>query len=837
MRALFLALLLAVGLAAQPTPQRGAAELTETLDKLQHLGSVLMLAAHPDDENTAVISYFARGRHMRTAYLSANRGEGGQNLIGSEQGPLMGMIRTQELLEARRVDGGEQFFTRVIDFGYSKTPEEALKLWGRDVLLGDMVRVIRQFRPDVIIARFPPPPGSGGHGQHTAVGHTGPAAFQAAGDPAYRPELGEPWQAKRYVWNIFQFGRRGPRSTRDEPVKAHQVRIEIGDYDPVLGKSYAEIAGESRSMHRSQAMGTSQSKGRVTADFEHVVGDEATKDLFDGVDTSWGRIEGGQAVGEHLARARDDYDPRKPSAILPHLLAAWKELDKLNGHWPTIKKRELARAIELASGLWLDATAPDWSYAPGETIDVQWTALSRSDAKVEWVLGSLLGVDTRDGPTPSAVLPYNRPVRETTKLTVPDDAPFSQPPWMREPSDGFVYTLDDQRLIGKPEAPPVLTAVFRMRFTDGVEIPIEKPVVHRWVDRSFGERERALQIVPPVAVDLTRENLIFPAEAPRKVAVRLTANVANADGFLSLDLPEGWQASPERVKAPLSQSGQELTVEFTVTPPKETSGGTLRAVYTLDGFKYSTGMLQIEYDHIPIQMVYPPAEMRIERTDVRILSKNIGYAMGAGDKVPEALRELGATVTLLEAEDLAAGDLTQYGAIVAGVRAMNTRPDLIAAKDRLLAYVEQGGTLIEQYNTFGRGGAPPSLAPYPVEAEPMSRARTDRVTDETAPVTLPNPDHALLQAPNQITQADFDGWVQERGLYFKGKWDDRIESLFETNDEGQAPARGGMLYARYGKGVYIFSAYSWFRQLPAGVPGAYRIFANMVSASKLTDRR
>jgi len=835
MRPLLLLALFVGNLAAQPTPQRGSAELTETLDKLQYLGSVLMMAAHPDDENTAVISYLARGRHMRTAYLSANRGEGGQNLIGTEQGPLMGMIRTQELLAARRVDGGEQFFTRVIDFGYSKTPEEALKLWGRDVLLGDMVRVIRQFQPDVIIARFAPPPGSGGHGQHTAVGHTGPAAFEAAGDPNFRPELGEPWQAKRYLWNIFQFGRGGPRALRDEPLKEHQIRIEIGDYDPVLGKSYAEIAGESRSMHRSQAMGSSQSKGRVTADFQHVAGDEATQDLFDGVDTSWGRISGGETVGEHLAAARKDYDPRKPSKILPHLLAAWTALGKLDGHWPTVKRHELARAIELASGLWLDATASDWAFAPGETINVRWTALNRSDAKVEWAQGSLLGVGAVDGPALNKPLEYNRSVEETAAVQVPADAAYSQPPWMREKSNGFVYKLDDPALIGKPEAPPVLTAVFQMHFAGGIEIPISKPVLYRWVDRSFGERQRALQIVPPVAVSLTRDNLIFPTGESRPVAVQLEANMANANGSVSLKLPKGWRATPSSIPASLAKRGQKSVVEFTVTPPATTSGGTLRAVYRFSDQEISTGMLAIEYDHIPIQMVYPPAEMRIERTDVKMLSKSIGYVMGAGDKIPEALRELGAEVALLDSTDLSAGDLSRYDAIVAGVRALNTRPDLIAAKDRLLEYVEQGGTLIEQYNTFGRRGPPPSLSPYPVKHERMSRARTDRVTDEGARVTLPLPDHALLQAPNRITEKDFDGWVQERGLYFMGEWDERFDSLFESNDEGQEPTKGGMLYVRHGKGVYIFSGYSWFRQLPAGVPGAYRIFANMVSASKLTE--
>ena len=814
-------------LAAQPTPLIGAAELQETLDRLNTLGSALMLAAHPDDENTAVISYLARGRHLRTGYLSATRGEGGQNLIGAEQGALMGLIRTQELLAARRIDGGEQFFTRSIDFGYSKFPEEALEQWGRQQLLADMVRVIRQFRPDVIIARFPPPPGDGGHGQHTAVGHLGPVAYEAAADPRQFPELGPSWRAKRYVWNVFQFGR--PRDQDLQP-NANRVSAELGDYDPVLGKSYAEIAGESRSMHRSQAMGTSERKGALPALFDHVAGDRAEADLLDGVDLSWGRIEGGERVGAHLAKARDEYDPRKPVEILPHLLAAWSELEGLRGHWPETKRPELLRAIELAAGLWIDATADRWDAVPGGTLDVHVTVLSRSKAQVE-VRGVSLP-PAAETPVEPGKLRETQPLEIRREVAVPEDADYTQPPWLALEPTGTTYRYADASRIGRADKPPALEATVVVR-VEGRELRFTKPVVYRWVDPARGERARSLEIVPPVAVAFTRETRIFADSEPSAAPVVLTSNVASAKGTLRIQAPAGWTVEPSSLPVELTGKGREATIEVRVTPPADASSGELRAELELDGGrKVSTGMRAIAYEHIPIQMIYPEAKLRVERINVRLLSTKIGYVMGAGDSVPEALRELGASVTLLGPAELAAGDLTQYDAIVAGVRALNTRDDLLAAEQRIHAYIEQGGVFVVQYNTFERRGPTPTLGPFPLEPATMTRDRIDRIVDEAAPVRFLDPEHPLLTTPNRISQADFDGWVQERGLYFMGKWDERYQPALESADEGQPPQAGSLLMARHGKGVYVFTGLSFFRQLPAGVPGAYRLFANIVSAGK-----
>ena len=829
-RALLLCALISLPLRAQappPTPLTGAAELAQTLDQLNTLGSLLMLGAHPDDENTAVIAYFARGRHMRTAYLSATRGEGGQNLIGAEQAELMGLIRTQELLAARRIDGGEQFFTRAIDFGFSKSPEEALEKWGREQVLNDMVRVIRRFRPDVIVSRFSPL-ASSGHGHHTAAGRLSSVAFEAAGDPSRFPDQIQqglkPWKAKRLYWNTPTFSR---RMIEAEAARKDRLRINVGQYDPVLGKSYTEIAGESRSLHRSQAMGASQRKGNAPAFFAHIAGEAAEKDLFEGIDTSWGRVPGAAAVSRLLMKAREAHRPDHPEAILPLLIDAYSALKDLDGYWPEVKRPQLLKAIELAAGLWIDAAADRWDATPGNDVNLSLSVVNRSQHPFTWTRTDVTGATAGSNQEP-VELAYNEAAGKQMSLRIPEFALYSEPEWLRRPSNGALYSIHDPRVIGMPQAPAVLEATFYLRTSEGVELPFRRPVIYRWVDRARGERSRDLQIVPSVAVSFARANMIFPSSAEREVSVRLQSNVPDASGSATLQAPQGWRVSPASAPFAIKRSGQQITLRFELTPPENPSGGEVVAKVDLRGKSISNGMQEISYPHIPIQMSYPKARMRVERADVRLLSKRIGYIMGAGDKVPAALEQLGATVSLLSEGELVSADLSQFDAVVTGVRAVNTRPDLQAARQRLLEYVEAGGTLVVQYNTLSRRSRTQAvLGPYPLT---LSR---ERVSVEEAPVTFPSPDHPLLQTPNRITERDFEGWVQERGLYFMSEWDERYQPVLQCNDPGEPPRLGGMLYARYGKGVYIFTGYSWFRQLPAGVPGAYRIFANLVSAAKV----
>ena len=821
------ALLLAGLLKAQAAPLRGSAELHELLDRLNTVGTVLMLGAHPDDENTAVMAYFARGRHFRTVYFSATRGEGGQNLIGTEQGHLMGVIRTHELLEARRIDGGEQSFATVVDFGYSKTPEETLGVWGEETLLRDLVRCIRAYRPDVILARFPPRPGSGGHGQHTAVGWLGPAAFEAAADPRRFAGLGlPPWQARRYYYNVPTFNRRMEQQASQQ---SGRIRVELGGYDPVLGRSYAEIAGESRSMHRSQAMGTSQRKGSVPAFFEYVAGERASGDLFDGIDTGWGRVAGAAKAAERLALARARYRPDQPEETLAHLLEAYRHLSPLKGPDVDYKRAELVRAIELAAGIWVDASADRWAAPPGGRLEVTAKVLWRAGTAWKWTATTLDGVAAASLGGAGDLQP-NQVAERSASLQIPSDACYSQPHWLPARPAGAAHCA---RNGGPPGPAPVLRAAFRFEMPGGIPVEIEKPVVYRWVDPSLGERMRPLAVVPPVTVAFARENRIFTDSKPAKVALRLASNQGPAHATVGLQAPEGWAVAPAQREVRFERRGQELTAEFELTPPGRPSGGELTAAVTVGGRKIRTGMRTIEYPHIPATTVFPRAAMRVERLDVELLAREIGYVMGAGDKIPEALRQLGANVTLLTAEDLAAGDLGRFDAVVTGVRAANTRPDLLAARERVLEYVENGGTLVVQYNTvsFRRSGPAgmlaAALAPFPMTASRL------RVTDERAPVGYPaGVDHPLLRVPNRITPDDFEGWVQERGLYFMSDWDERYDAVLECSDKGEAPLAGGLLHARYGKGAYVFTGYSWFRQLPAGVPGAFRLFANLISAGK-----
>jgi LmbE family N-acetylglucosaminyl deacetylase len=827
-------------MAAQRTPVIGASELIQTLEKLNVLGSLLMIGAHPDDENTAVIAYFARGRHIRTAYLSATRGEGGQNLIGPEQYEALGLIRTQELLAARRIDGGEQFFTRAFDFGFSKSPEEALEKWGRDRLLSDFVRVIRRFRPDVIVARFPPS-GSGGHGQHTATGHLAPAAFEAAGDPSRFPdqirEGLRPWRAKRLVWNTFAFNRRQEQA---EAQAKDRIVIDAGVFNPVLGKSYAEIAGESRTEHASQGMGAPERKGPSRQYFAHVAGepvaDPARGDLFEGIDTTWERVQGGGETGRLLREALQSFRPQQPEAILPLLLDAYAGMERLHDPWVDVKRAELLRAIRLAAGLSLEAEADRWNAAPGSPVGLAVTAINRSHFPLIWDRVAVSGVHAETLPAYGRPLEYNRPETIRCKTAIPAGAPYSQPYWMRGLRTGDYYPVEDPELIGAPENPPALEATFFLRTSRGLELPFRAPVEYRWVERVGGEQARALEIVPPVSVAFSAPALIFPGFQPRRVVLRVASNAEGGKGRVSLDLPAGWKAVPSSAAFELAGPDQQAEAAFEVTPPgpggSGASGGFAAARAAIGGVTVALGLVSLHYPHIPRQAFFPPARVRMEAFDARLTAKNIGYIMGAGDEIPGALEQLGASVKLLASEDLRHGDLSGFDAIVCGIRALNVRDDVLAARQRLLDYVRAGGTLVVQYNTAGepaRAGSVPraaQLAPYPLTPS------SNRVTVETAPVTFPNPGLPVLHRPNEITARDFEGWVQERGLYFMSQWDERYQPVFACSDPGETPQLGGTLYARYGKGVYIFTGYSWFRQLPAGVPGAYRIFANLVSAGK-----
>jgi LmbE family N-acetylglucosaminyl deacetylase len=811
----------------------GAEEIKLALDRLQTVGSLLMIGAHPDDENTAVIAYFARGRNIDTAYLSLTRGEGGQNLIGPEQGDKLGVIRTEELLAARRIDGGRQFFTRAIDFGFTKSAQETMEKWGRDRILSDVVWVIRKFRPDVIVLRFSGTPRDG-HGQHQASAILGKEAFAAAADPKRFPEqlkYVQRWQARRVLWNVFSFTRQQERELKQQNVK---IQVDTGAYDPMLGYSFGEIAGMSRSMHRSQGMGAPQRKGSMPQYFQVVAGEPASHDPFDGIDTTWNRIPGGERVGRLLAKAASEFQPDHPDQLIPTLIEARPLIAAMREPEAQEKLQELDNTIALCAGLWLEASADDADGVPGGSMKIAITALNRSGApvslqRVTWAGAAIDKPADITGPIP---LPNNEPVMKEALWKIAAQESYTQPYWLRLPKQGDAYAVPDQRLIGMPEKPPVLVAKFAVA-VDNCPILIERPVIHRYVDRVRGELTRPVEIVPPVAVNMPENAVVFPSGASRRIEAPVKANTPDQSGVVRLEAPPGWTVTPPEREFHLTGAGEQQVLSFDVTPPSQPEIALLNAQARDGGRDIDIGMDVIDYPHIPMQTLFPRASSRLTRADIRTLAHTIGYIMGAGDEMPQSLAQIGVQVSLLSADDLARGDLSRFDAIVTGVRAWNVRADLRANRQRLFDYVYRGGTLVVQYNVLQGGpvrgdeSGLDGIGPYPIH---ISR---ERVTVEEAPVTFPHPANPVLHAPNEITPSDFDGWVQERGLYFAKTWDSHYESLIESHDPGEAPLAGGALFTRYGKGAYIFTAYSWFRQLPAGVPGAYRVFANFLSAGKV----
>ncbi|HEY1338837.1 MAG TPA: PIG-L family deacetylase [Bryobacteraceae bacterium] len=810
-----------------------------------------MIAAHPDDERTAVLAYFARGRYMRTAYLSLTRGEGGQNLIGSEQGAQLGIIRTQELLAARRIDGAEQFFTRAIDFGFTKTAAETLEKWGHERILSDVVWVIRRYRPDVIVLVFSGTPRDG-HGQHQVSAILGKEAFTAAADPARFPEqlqYVKPWRTRRIVQAAGNFfgpppvgrggqgqlptngggaGRGGrtpepPGQMPTVPTLPPSGEADTGVFNPILGYSYEELAVLSRSMHHSQGTGAMRRPGGNMTPFLLVGGDAAKTDLFDGIDTSWNRLPGGAAVGQIFAEAVRNYDPVHPEKLVPLLLKARPVISAIDDPLAKTKLAELDEAIASCAGLWIEAQPKSAEVTPGEKLSVTTTVMNRSNVPIAFEGASFEGMWHEDAQAKTARLEYNQGTAFEFTRETPANQPYSQPYWLVKPPSGDVYTVADQRLIGLADTPPALT--IRLKFSvDGAPFEVVRPVEFRYAERSEGERMRPLVVVPTVSVNLPEPVTVFPAAKARKVHVAVRANVANAAGEVKLQAPAGWKVEPAAQPYSVTTAGEQQELTFDVTPPAADSTAPMRAVAIAGGREIAAGMQVISYPHFPAQTLFPPSDIKAVRTNIAVTAHRIGYIMGAGDEMPDALRQLGLDLTLLSKTDLDQGDLSRFDAIVAGVRAYNVRDDLRANQSRLLDYVKNGGTYVVQYQT---GENVLSLGPYPITVPPGTRYR---VTVEEAPVKFPHVDSPLLQYPNHINPKDFEGWIQERGLYFATQWDPKYQSVLSSHDPGEEGMEGGELWTRYGKGVYIFTAYAWFRQLPGGVPGAFRLFANLLSA-------
>ncbi|MEX2336103.1 MAG: PIG-L family deacetylase [Fulvivirga sp.] len=807
---------------AQKPEKPNGAEILLKLKKLNFLGNVLYLAAHPDDENTRLIAYLSNENLANTAYLSLTRGDGGQNLIGPEISEALGVIRTQELLAARRIDGGKQYFSRANDFGYSKSAKETQEIWNRDQVLSDVVWIYRTFRPDVIITRFPPD-ARGGHGHHTASAILAEEAFMLSADKgAFEDQLKhtQVWQPKRLYTNTGRWW--NPNMTGDEE---GVISIDVGGYNPLLGKSYTEIAALSRSQHKSQGFGATGSRGEELEFLEYRIGTPAEETIFEGIDTSWKRVSGGEKIGKLIEKAIDAYNSAQPSSIMPYLLEVRLEIKKLDDdYWRTFKLQEVDKLIKAVLGLYLEVVASDYSVTPGDKIALSVEVINRSDfpVRLEQVKYNALA-DTTTG----LDLQNNKKITFETRLEIPADKRYSRPYWLRQPGALGMYKVDDRQLVGKPENGAAIPVHFMMSI-GGQQIQYQIPVVYKWNDPVDGEQYRPFEITPPVFANISESVYIFPEHQEKSIDITLKAGKSAIKGKLSLQIPSGWSISPRHHNFSLSRKGEEVQYKFKLQPPEGQSTGTIKAVAEINGKTYSHSLNNIDYNHIPTQVLIPEAEARVVKIDIKKRGEVVGYIHGAGDAIPAALREIGYHVREMTAGQVTPDNLEQLDAVILGVRALNTNDRISYYMNDLLKYVENGGTLIVQYNTNSRLKTN-SFAPYPIK---ISR---DRITDESARVKILKPDHPAMTTPNKITGEDFEGWVQERGLYFPDEWDDHYTALLSSHDNGESPKKGGLLVAKYGKGYYVYTGYSWFRELPAGVPGAYRIFVNLVSLGNEED--
>lgn len=827
MRILFLAAIIALSttaVLAQQPQKPTASEIYHKLEKLNFLGSALYVAAHPDDENTRLISYLANDMHARTAYLSLTRGDGGQNLIGPEIRELLGVIRTQELLAARASDGGEQLFTRANDFGYSKHPDETLAIWNKNAVLSDVVRAIRTFKPDVIINRFNHRNPGSTHGHHTASAMLSFEAFDLAGDATKFPETGithGSWQPKRLLFNTSWWFY-GSKEKFEKADKSNLVSVETGNYYPALGLSNGEIASLSRSMHKSQGFGSTGTRGKQTEYLEFLKGEfpQDTTNIFDGINTSWSRIEGGVAIGEVLNPLLDSFNFQDPSTIVPQLVEAYRLLkDTKQGHWRTIKLKELEELIIACSGVFLEAIANKESINPMGVYTLKVEAINRGTNKI-----TLSKITTASGLILSSkeiALPSNERENLELEVTSQNKVP-STAYWLKSKGSLGMYSAPKD-LIGLPQTPAAEQILFTLEI-DNTTLQIVKDVVYKFNDPVDGEVYRPFNVLPKVSASIAEKVLVFANENSQKVAVHLRAGKDNIEGTLQLNAPKGWVVSSPQLFT-LERQGETSTLWFTVTPPKNQSQGYLRPLIQIGDTYYDNELINIDYDHIPYQSVLLPSKAKVVRINIEKKGQHIGYIQGAGDNVGQSLEQIGYSVTNLDVTEISAQNLKKYDAVVVGIRAYNTIAALAFAQKELNKYVKAGGTMVVQYNTSHRL-VTKQVAPY---ALTLSR---DRVTDEFAPVTILDPTHPVLNSPNKITQLDFKGWVQERGLYFPNKWAEEFTPILAMNDKGAPQTKGSLLVARFGRGHYIYTGLSFFRELPAGVAGAYRLFANIISIGK-----
>lgn len=808
----------------QPTkPTSG--EIYKAIERLNFLGNALYVAAHPDDENTRLISHLVNGVNAHTTYLSLTRGDGGQNLIGPEIEELLGVIRTQELLQARKIDGGNQMFSRANDFGYSKNAEETISIWDNELVKNDVVWAIRKTRPDVIINRFDHRTSGTTHGHHTASAMLAHELFEKAADPkAYQDQLKyvEPWKASRLFFNVswFFFGSQEAFNKAD---KSHLMSFEVGSYYPLLGKSNTEISALSRSKHKCQGFGNTGNRGNQSEYLELLKGSKPTdqENLFEGINTTWTRVERGEAIGVVLGRVQQQFDFLHPEKSIPDLLNAQSLIEGLKDKfWRDRKLKEINDIILHCLGLYAECIASSHTAVRGEQIKADIEVVKRLPGQVTLKRIALLpmGKDT----LVMKALGDNETYLQSYLYTIPSDAWYTNAYWLNERGSLGMYKVDQMEWIGMPETPRQLNVQFDFEI-EGKMLSIVRPIAYKFNSPEDGETYRPFEITPEVSVSFPEKVVVFGDQYPRKVTVNVKAGAPGQKGKVRLPVKNGWKVSPAYFDFDIAEKNAEQRFEFEISPPNESGELTLQAEAEVGSRIYNKQMITIAYDHIPTQLVYMPAETRLVRLDIKKAGNRLAYIPGAGDEVANSLRQIGYLVDEIEAKNIRLDQLMKYDALIMGVRAYNTNEDLKFKQKEILAYAEQGGNVIVQYNTNSRLTVGANLGPYPI------KIGRERVTVENAPVRFLAPDHEVLNYPNKITAKDFEGWVQERGLYFASEWDPAYTPILSCNDPGEDARDGGMLIAKHGEGHFIYTGYSWFRQLPSGVAGAYRIFANMVS--------
>jgi LmbE family N-acetylglucosaminyl deacetylase len=808
------------------TQSLSSAQLLQQIQKLNVVGSVLYIAAHPDDENTRLLGYLANHKKVKTTYLSLTRGDGGQNLIGKEQGIGLGLIRTNELLAARATDGAEQLFTRAYDFGYSKNPEETFEMWNKDSVLSDVVLAIRKLKPDVIICRFPIT-GEGGHGHHTASGILAQEAFDAAADATkftYQLKNHSVWQAKRLYWNAFV-----PSDAKE--INPKHLKLDVGVFNPLLGKSYGELAAESRSCHKSQGFGSAALRGKHVEYFEYYKGDSAINDLFENVNWSWSRFGLSSLFEKQINSIISKFNPIEPYKSVKDIIKLYtsiqqsKSSDAIYNFYKAEKLKELQKIILEACGVWLETNAAEYDVIAGENMNLNIQALTRY-ADVPVTVKRIYSNMDFDTITQYNLLP-NQLFTIKKKLILSKSATSSNPYWLDKPIANNLFVVENSNLIGLPKKESDLEIIYEVSIM-GVDFNVAKAVVNKFTDPVRGEVYRPIEVLPKVTIQLVEPVIMFVNQQTKFVKAIIKNHSQQAiEGDLTVPGVSGWEVNIKEPHFKISKKDEEQVIVIEVKPKAIATKETLQLQAVIENTTFNKSKLSINYEHIPNQFILSTVSLKLVPVDVKIKGNKIGYIPGAGDDVAACLQQIGYEVIQLSDDDISTKNLSSYDAIITGVRAYNTNANLVSMHQKLMAYIQQGGNMIVQYNTNSRAGPlKDKIGPYPFT---ISR---DRVTDERASIIALQPNHEALNTPNKITDADYENWIQERGIYFATEVDSHYVKVLSMNDKGDKPADGSLIITPYGKGNFVYTGIVFFRELPAGVPGAYRLLSNLISLPK-----